>query len=581
MAWVRVHPTDALRPYYSASDNGIYAGDLIKVGNNYYWFLFNYSGSDSVNNVLLVYKSTNNGSSWTKVSTVAGTTLTGSVGADFVRGDVDSTGKIHLIVHGYYTANPFYNVFDTTTDTWVNGTPWESISTTAPSSEADQFDIAVDSNNKPHVLYHMGVVSMGGSYHNIHYTNRVSGAWSAGVQVSVTTLGQYHFPHLVIKSDNTIITVYWNTTNSTLYRRDCVSGVWGSESTWTTWGTLVANIRRPLQLSPVNEAVYIYGSGSSGNVLENGVATNVSVGRTFINPVLISNAGALERYILYLSEGASPYYEDFFYFVKNIGAGWVAQTEIDHNMYTMGLLCPSSKGMVNPAGIMSGAHGFDAAPLPLLNYAKTWWMSFANSIVVTPDPAAFGLGAFSPSIPIWPAAAKFGLGATDPTVVLGNPVPYMVVGYLRIEHVMGAGITVIPAAASFGIKAVTPTIKWGYWVTPPAASFGIGAADPVTLLGSIIVDLVNHSAAFGIKASGPTIVLSSLTLDLSSSPAAFGIGGVNPNVPIPGAYYGTLKMWNGLTWVKVPLKVYVGGNYVIKSLKVWLEDAWQEIDING
>lgn len=47
-----------------------------------------------------------------------------------------------------------------------------------------------------------------------------------------------------------------------------------------------------------------------------------------------------------------------------------------------------------------------------------------------------------------------------------------------------------------------------------------------------------------------------------------------------GSYYGILKRWTGLAWVKEPLKVYTG-SWVSKPLKVWDGLIWQSIDITG
>jgi hypothetical protein len=45
-------------------------------------------------------------------------------------------------------------------------------------------------------------------------------------------------------------------------------------------------------------------------------------------------------------------------------------------------------------------------------------------------------------------------------------------------------------------------------------------------------------------------------------------------------YYGTLKRYNGATWVKEPLKRYAG-SWVAATLKRWTGAAWVQVDTTG
>ena len=45
-------------------------------------------------------------------------------------------------------------------------------------------------------------------------------------------------------------------------------------------------------------------------------------------------------------------------------------------------------------------------------------------------------------------------------------------------------------------------------------------------------------------------------------------------------YYGILKRWNGSTWIKEPLKTFLG-TWLTKPLKRWDGSAWKEIDTTG
>jgi len=49
----------------------------------------------------------------------------------------------------------------------------------------------------------------------------------------------------------------------------------------------------------------------------------------------------------------------------------------------------------------------------------------------------------------------------------------------------------------------------------------------------------------------------------------------------PPAYAGVLKVYNGASWVKKPMKVCVGGSFVAKPVKRWTGSAWSEIDVTG
>lgn len=46
-------------------------------------------------------------------------------------------------------------------------------------------------------------------------------------------------------------------------------------------------------------------------------------------------------------------------------------------------------------------------------------------------------------------------------------------------------------------------------------------------------------------------------------------------------YWGVLKYYNGLSWVKAKLKVHNGSTWVQKTLKVWDGSQFQTIDTTG
>ena len=46
-------------------------------------------------------------------------------------------------------------------------------------------------------------------------------------------------------------------------------------------------------------------------------------------------------------------------------------------------------------------------------------------------------------------------------------------------------------------------------------------------------------------------------------------------------YFGVLKRWTGVAWVKEPLKTYLAGSFQSKPLKRWNGSEWKLIDTAG
>ena len=57
-----------------------------------------------------------------------------------------------------------------------------------------------------------------------------------------------------------------------------------------------------------------------------------------------------------------------------------------------------------------------------------------------------------------------------------------------------------------------------------------------------------------------------LTIDYESPPPASG---------------GILKRWNGSSWVKALLKVYLSGSWQVKTLRRWTGTEWLAIESSG
>lgn len=67
-------------------------------------------------------------------------------------------------------------------------------------------------------------------------------------------------------------------------------------------------------------------------------------------------------------------------------------------------------------------------------------------------------------------------------------------------------------------------------------------------------------------------------------------GESNPNDIILGdptvlrsgtVYFGILKRWTGLAWVKAKLQYYNGASWVSKPLKRWTGTEWKLVDTTG
>lgn len=162
-----------------------------------------------------VWKSAD-GSSWTKQGADLGCAQQGTVSASVVSA-IDSSGVIH-IAH-YQNAFSFpnyikaisYSTFNTNTDSFTLSnqlvTSW---STTESKDIFHLYDIAVDSNNAPHILYDQDFFS--GS-DVLRYRNRVTGSWQT--QRTVEAVPNTH-GSITINEDNIPEIAYINNTDGDL-----------------------------------------------------------------------------------------------------------------------------------------------------------------------------------------------------------------------------------------------------------------------------------------------------------------------------------------------------------------------------
>ena len=98
---------------------------------------------------------------------------------------------------------------------------------------------------------------------------------------------------------------------------------------------------------------------------------------------------------------------------------------------------------------------------------------------------------------------------------------------------------------------------------------------PLTVYTPPVVNDVD----FALSIYSPTLDGDNFALILYTPPALdevdFSFGGAPP-----GEYYGILKRWTGSTWIKEPLKIYLG-SWQTKPLKRWDSSQWREIDTTG
>ncbi len=132
-----------------------------------------------------IWKSIDNGTNWTQQDFADSITCTNAVGISMA---IDGTNVLHLL-YGTSTPTLSYQTFNTTTDQF-SGSP----DTLHSGSLSGSFDISVDTNNIPHVVWTFFVASVG----NIRYGNKVSGSWST---ISIESVSGVTFSNLSLTID--------------------------------------------------------------------------------------------------------------------------------------------------------------------------------------------------------------------------------------------------------------------------------------------------------------------------------------------------------------------------------------------
>lgn len=290
-------------------------------------YIFALSSTDT----LRIYKSTNGGDSWSELSSVSSTTIVGSASNTYgVSAAIDTAGYIHVVCSSLSplpTRMVAYATFNTATDGWSS---WEL---------AGDFDdavggtnmygslngIAIDSSNKPHVIYLGGDTSMGTTSNRLFYVNKTGASWSAREEVGNSPPATNYTGASICIRGSDVIELFMVQSSTYPQIRTRTSGTWGSITSWTAGGS---NTTMPLKciVATTGGTVYRY-AASSGDVLyENNANTSQNV--DFVSGSNSANTfGSVlrgsTRYHIY-RDGTNAYLK----YVSNSGSGWSSVTTL-------------------------------------------------------------------------------------------------------------------------------------------------------------------------------------------------------------------------------------------------------------
>lgn len=205
--------TDAILPSGSYTP---WNGPVIDGNDN----LYIVAEDDNNANNLSVFKSTNDGSTWSRIDT-AGQPDIGSAIQSFALFQDGTTLHIAAMNEDYSAGmgsaqDIFYYTFHTsdaggTADTWQIS---ESVTTTDNSFHG-QVDIAVRSDGDV-ILAHAGDLNaqMGTDYPSVQYSRREGGSWTTKIQVSQTTSNNYYGPAICLGTSDSVHFTYARDGNS-------------------------------------------------------------------------------------------------------------------------------------------------------------------------------------------------------------------------------------------------------------------------------------------------------------------------------------------------------------------------------
>jgi len=181
---------------------------------------------------LVIWKSTNGGTSFTEIETVIEYNIQGQGSGPYaiysINPMLDANDVIHIYVRTGSGDNLIrYNRFDTDNDSWLDSyDPWPSSGLVGATFRAQ-----MDSNDKIHIVYIYGGTG-------VRYCNNTSGSWSTPQDV-LTANDSIHFVGILIVS-STVIEAFagcgYNRSLGNYYRNTRTNGTWGTQTNYTNQG---------------------------------------------------------------------------------------------------------------------------------------------------------------------------------------------------------------------------------------------------------------------------------------------------------------------------------------------------------
>jgi len=268
--------------------------------------------------------SSSDGSSWAEQDAADNPACNTSTGTRIVAVAVDSSNTLHFVYNDDASFTDINYIPFTTSDNQFGTEATAIIQHSATASYVD-IDIAVDSNDKPHVV----ITNDQTGTDTVRYTNKVSGSWKAAVTVDSVS-GGFRGPSIAISEDNIPEISHINSTDLDLTA--AVGNV--NDAASFTLQDVDANV-----LSGLVTSIGIDSSGNTwiGYVDENGATDFVTLVKhndadawtTWQAPVTNSNAGdepsiainGTDVYVFYDDENADVKYDKY-------TGSWLGETNL-------------------------------------------------------------------------------------------------------------------------------------------------------------------------------------------------------------------------------------------------------------
>lgn len=189
---------------------------------------------------------------------------------------IDGSDKLHVIVLGMYgdTRPVSYRVFSTASDAW-EGSGWEQAAPlTSNNYSYWGVKIAIDSNGKPHAVYH----DMVSARVQLFYIEKTGASWSTPLQLSATAADHYTLNSIAMKASDDIEVWYHNVTDNDSCYIVKTSGSWGAEQVYT--GTFFSISTGLLHTSDHSGNMFRYAirdAGTYATIYENNVDLSIQM----------------------------------------------------------------------------------------------------------------------------------------------------------------------------------------------------------------------------------------------------------------------------------------------------------------